>query len=190
MPLEQIAEEIKNCKKCPLHKERNNPVPGAGDPNAEVMLIGEAPGRNEDQQGLPFVGAAGKILDELLSEAGLSRKEVFIGNIVKCRPPGNRDPADSEISACTPFLERQIQEINPKVLVGLGRFSSNYLLEKYGFGKKPISQVRGEIFEKDTLNGKIYILPVFHPAAATYDINKKSVMLEDFKTLRDLLKKQ
>jgi len=130
--LDAIASEITRCTKCPLHKSRKNAVPGEGNPNAKIMLIGEAPGYWEDVKGKPFVGAAGKFLDTLLAEAGVSRAQIFIGNILKCRPPNNREPAPDEIQACTPFLDRQITAIKPKLIITLGSHSTAYIFAKAG----------------------------------------------------------
>ncbi len=152
---------------------------GVGNPHADVMFIGEAPGRNEDLQGEPFVGAAGKLLDELLASAGLTRADVYIANVLKCRPPNNRDPLPEEIETCTPFLEKQIELIDPRVIVTLGKFATQFMLET-GVG---ITQLRGRRHE---VNGRA-VLPIFHPAAALYDQTKRQVLFDDFKRLRVLL---
>ena len=157
--LEAIAEEVKVCTDCELCRGRTHAVPGVGDPNARVMLIGEGPGFNEDKQGLPFVGQSGKLLSELLSHAGLAREEVFITNVVKCRPPGNRDPLPDEIAACSNYLDRQIEAINPDVIVTLGRFS----MSRWFPGER-ISQVHG----KPRRSGERMIVPMYHPAAALH----------------------
>ena len=157
--LEAIAEEVKVCTDCELCRGRTHAVPGVGDPNARVMLIGEGPGFNEDKQGLPFVGQSGKLLSELLSHAGLAREDVFITNVVKCRPPGNRDPLPDEIAACSNYLDRQIEAINPDVIVTLGRFS----MSRWFPGER-ISQVHG----KPRRSGERMIVPMYHPAAALH----------------------
>lgn len=131
--LRELEEEIRRCTKCPLHRHRAKAVPGEGDPNAKVFFIGEAPGRNEDLEGRPFVGAAGKLLNRLLELAGLSRSAVFITNVVKCRPPGNRDPRPEEIEACAPYLDRQLAAVRPDIVVTLGRHSTAYLLGRAGY---------------------------------------------------------
>src|SRR5689334_20780269 len=154
--LAQVAEEVRVCPLCDLCRTRTHAVPGSGNAQARVIFIGEGPGWNEDQQGLPFVGAAGKYLDELLGIAGLKRADVFITNVVKCRPPGNRDPLPDEISACAPFLQRQIDTIDPDVIVTLGRFS----MAKWFPGER-ISRIHGQP-KKD---GKRLIVPMYHPAA-------------------------
>jgi len=183
MNLEELSQQVKDCKKCHLHEQRANAVPGEGNKNADILFIGEAPGYNEDQQGVPFVGRAGKILDELLESVNLKREDIFITNIVKCRPPENRDPWPEEISTCTPFLEQQILLIQPKVLVPLGRFATKYLFKKYGLPEETISTVHGQKFEVGTLAGKVTIIPMYHPAVATYDPNKKPMLLNDFSIL-------
>lgn len=176
--LDDIAAEIRVCTRCELHRTRTNSVPGEGPADARIMFIGEAPGWNEDQQGRPFVGAAGKFLDELLAAAGLKRSDVFITNVVKSRPPGNRDPLPDEIVACAPFLERQIEVIDPDVIVTLGRFS----MAKWFPGER-ISRIHGQP-KKD---GKRLIVPMYHPAAALHQQALKATILEDFAKLPRIL---
>jgi len=185
MTLEEIEKEILNCKKCPLYKTRTNTVAGEGNPKAKIMFIGEAPGYWEDQRGIPFCGPAGKILDELLEKIGLKRNEIFIGNLLKCRPPENRDPKPEEISACSPFLEKQIEIINPKIICPLGRYSMRFVFEKYGLKNelKEISKIHGKIFEVKTLFKNIKIIPFYHPAVATYHPTMKGILEKDFKIL-------
>jgi uracil-DNA glycosylase family 4 len=179
--LEKIAEEIRSCEKCPLHSGRTNAVPGAGRADADIMFIGEAPGYHEDQQGLPFVGASGKYLGELLGKIGLSRADVFITNVVKCRPPGNRDPLSGEIDICVPtYLERQIEIIKPKIIATLGRFSMALFFPK----NARISKIHGDPLRKD---GRVYY-PLFHPAAVLRNPNLRPVMEEDFKRMLELIK--
>jgi len=180
--LKKIENEIRKCKKCPLYRMRKNAVPGEGGHKKKIMFIGEAPGRREDELGRPFVGAAGKFLDELLGEIGLSREDVYITNVVKCRPPNNRDPTDEEISLCSPYLERQIEALKPRIICPLGRFSAKYILEKYGFEMSTISKVQGKIFE-----GEVIIIPMYHPAAALYHQNLKDDLRRSFKVLSDML---
>jgi DNA polymerase len=172
--LGQIAEEIKVCTRCELHRTRTKSVPGEGPADARIMLIGEAPGWNEDQQGRPFVGAAGKFLEELLAAAGLTRGEVFITNVVKSRPPGNRDPLPDEIAACAPFLERQIEVIDPDVIVTLGRFS----MARWFPGER-ISRIHGQ----PKRVGRRLIVPMYHPAAALHQQALKGSILDDFAML-------
>ena len=176
--LDEIAAEIRVCTRCELHRTRTNSVPGEGPADARIMFIGEAPGWNEDQQGRPFVGAAGKFLEELLGAAGLKRSDVFITNIVKSRPPGNRDPLPDEIVACAPFLQRQIDAIDPDVVVTLGRFS----MAKWFPGER-ISKIHGQP-KKD---GKRLIVPMYHPAAALHQQALKATILEDFARLPRIL---
>ncbi len=159
--LEKIAARVGKCTRCVLYKRATKAVPGAGSPNAEVMFIGEGPGFHEDQQGLPFVGAAGKLLDKLLASIDLQRSEVFIGNVIKHRPPGNRDPLPKEIEACTPFLDEQIKIINPKIIVTLGRFSMAKFLPD-----EKISQIHGQARFVDWQGKRLVVLPMYHPAAA------------------------
>lgn len=178
--LKEIAEQTGTCTRCKLHFSRKNAVPGAGDPNTSIMFIGEGPGFHENEQGLPFVGAAGRFLDELLDQAGLSREKVFITNVVKCRPPGNRDPHTEELEACKPYLERQIAAINPDVIVTLGRISMSYFISN---GK--ISSIHGKHYWS---NGRM-VVPMYHPAAALHQPSLCSVVKEDFAKLPGLITK-
>ena len=176
--LDEIAAEIRVCTRCELHRTRTNSVPGEGPADARIMFIGEAPGWNEDQQGRPFVGAAGKFLEELLGAAGLKRSDVLITNVVKSRPPGNRDPLPDEIVACAPFLQRQIDTIDPDVIVTLGRFS----MAKWFPGER-ISRIHGQ----PKRDGKRLIVPMYHPAAALHQQALKTTILEDFAKLPRIL---
>ena len=173
-----IADEIRACDRCELHKTRTKSVPGEGPADARIMLIGEAPGWNEDQQGRPFVGAAGKFLEELLASAGMTRDQVFITNVVKSRPPGNRDPLPDEIAACAPFLERQIEVIDPDVIVTLGRFS----MAKWFPGER-ISRIHGQ----PKRVGRRLIVPMYHPAAALHQQSLRVTIQEDFSRLPKIL---
>jgi len=183
--LEDIRKEVLNCRKCGLYSTRTNPVVGEGNPKAKIMFVGEAPGFNEDRMGRPFCGAAGRVLDELLESIGIKREDVYISNLLKCRPPGNRDPQKEEISACSPYLERQIEIIKPKIICPLGRYSMRFLMEKYGLRERiePISRIHGKVFEINNLFQKIKIIPLYHPAVATYNINMKEVLKRDFRVL-------
>jgi DNA polymerase len=176
--LEQVAAEVRVCPKCELARTRTNAVPGEGQPQARVMLIGEGPGWHEDQQGRPFVGNAGKFLNELLAKAGLRREEVFITNVVKCRPPGNRDPLPDEIAACAPYLERQIAAIDPEIIVTLGRFS----MARWFAGER-ISKIHGQ----PKREGKRLIVPMYHPAAALHQSALRGAIEEDFAKLPKIL---
>jgi DNA polymerase len=169
--LAQIAVETRDCVKCDLHVGTKNPVPGEGSPTAEVMFIGEAPGYREDQQGRPFVGPAGQFLNELLATVGLDRKTVFIANVVKHRPPDNRDPLPEEMAACADYLDRQIAAINPKVIVTLGRFS----MAKFFPGAK-ISAIHGQAKK---VGGRI-VVAMFHPAAALHQQSLRQTVIDDF----------
>jgi len=175
----QIAKEVSACIKCPLHEGRKKSVPGEGPANAEIMFIGEGPGFHENEQGRPFVGAAGKFLDQLLAQAGVTRADVWIGNVVKCRPPGNRDPLPDELAACDTYLEAQIKAINPSIIVTLGRFS----MGKFFSGVK-ISAIHGQMRKVDDR----FVIPMFHPAAALHQAALKPAILGDFAKLPELLK--
>jgi uracil-DNA glycosylase len=177
--LEDVRELIGDCQRCPLGATRTTIVFGVGDPESRVMLIGEAPGRNEDLKGEPFVGAAGQLLNDLLAHAGLARGEVYIANVLKCRPPGNRDPEASEIETCTPFLREQIRIIAPDVLVTLGNFATKFVLRT----ETGITRLHGRVQQA----GRFSVLPIYHPAAAIYDRTKRDALFEDFEVLRGLL---
>jgi len=176
--LAQIAKEVSTCQKCALYHSRKKAVPGEGPATAEIMFIGEGPGFHENEQGRPFVGAAGQFLDELLSQAGLKRSEVWIGNVVKCRPPGNRDPLPDELAACNEYLERQITAINPKIVITLGRYSMGKFLP----GAK-ISSVHGQMRRL----GHRFVIAMFHPAAALHQASIKPTIIQDFAQLPKLL---
>ncbi len=176
--LAQLAGKISVCTNCVLNETRKKSVPGDGPADAEIMFIGEGPGFHENEQGHPFVGAAGKFLDQLLAQAGVTRDEVFIANVVKCRPPGNRDPLPEELVACDEYLEAQIQTINPSIIVTLGRFSMN----KFIPGAK-ISTIHGQMRKV----GERFVIPMFHPAAALHQAALKPSILADFASLPDQL---
>ena len=176
--LEEVAREVRACTMCELHRTATQGVPGEGNPEARIMFIGEAPGWHEDQQGRPFVGNAGKFLNELLAQAGLRREDVFITNVVKHRPPGNRDPLPDEIMACSRYLERQVAAIDPDVIVTLGRFS----MAKYFPGER-ISKIHGQPKE---VGGRL-VVPMYHPAAALHNSSLKSAIEEDFRKLPRIL---
>jgi len=178
--LEQVAKEVSVCTRCILHYSRKNAVPGEGPPHARIMFIGEGPGFHENEQGRPFVGAAGRFLDELLARIGMQRSEVFITNVVKCRPPGNRDPLPEELEACSEYLERQIQAINPKVIVTLGRYSMAHFLPN-----AKISDVHGQAVR---VRGRL-IVPMYHPAAALHQASLKPIVERDFALLPELIAK-
>jgi uracil-DNA glycosylase family 4 len=177
--LKTIAQEVAACEKCPLYRGRTRTVPGDGPADTQIMFIGEAPGFHEDQQGLPFVGASGKYLTELLASVGLSRKDVFITNVVKCRPPQNRDPQEAELAACEDYLNRQIEAIQPKIIITLGRFS----MAKYFPGGR-ITRIHGQ---PKRMGGRIYY-PMFHPAAVLRNPKLRPEMEADMKRVLDLIK--
>jgi DNA polymerase len=177
--LAQIAKEVALCTNCQLHHSRKKAVPGEGPAHAEIMFIGEGPGFHENEQGRPFVGAAGKFLDQLLAQAGVTRADVWIGNVVKCRPPENRDPELEELSACDAFLERQIALLNPSIIVTLGRFSMGKFMPDVR-----ISQVHGQMRRV----GNRYVIAMYHPAAALHQAALKPAILADFAKLPELLK--
>ncbi len=164
--------------RCDLSSTRLQVVFGEGDPHAEVMFIGEAPGRTEDEGGRPFSGAAGKVLDEALAAGGLSRAEVFVTSVVKCRPPKNRNPRAEEMERCAAILDRQVELIDPRVIVLLGTFGARRMLGT----AEPITAIRGRVYE----SGGRVLVPVFHPAAAIYDRSKRGVLFEDFEMIGDL----
>ena len=176
--LTELHEEIAKCQSCILSESRKNPVPGEGPENAQLVFIGEGPGFHEDQQGRPFVGSAGHFLEELLEDIGLTREDVYICNVTKCRPPGNRDPLPEEIEACKPFLDKQIEIISPQMIVTLGRFS----MERYFPGAK-ISQIHGQ---PRRIGGIIYY-PMYHPAAALHQPKWRQVVKDDMLKIPQLL---
>ena len=182
--LDAVAAEILGCCKCELWKTRKNPVPGEGSPNSQIMFIGEAPGYWEDVKGKPFVGAAGKFLDTLLTEIGYSRENVFIGNILKCRPPKNREPLPDEIQKCTPYLNRQIRVIQPKYIVTLGNYSTGYIFSKANIPFNGITRAHGKFYKVSTLDMRATVFPTFHPAAALYHGKYKEQLVNDFHTLK------
>ena len=181
--IKQIEQDITNCRRCDLWKTRKNPVVGDGSLDAHVMFIGEAPGYYEDIQGIPFVGRAGKVFNELLRSIGLQRKAVYVANTLKCRPTDNRDPFDSEIKACTPFLDRQIMAITPKVIVTLGNFASSYIFKKFGLQVEKIGIIHGNIFRIKNLVFDSRVIPLYHPAAAVYNPEMRKVLLRDFESI-------
>lgn len=182
--LKELEKRVAQCTKCELHKERTNTVPGDGADDAEIMFIGEGPGKNEDEQGKPFVGAAGKFLTELIESIGKKREEVYIANVVKCRPPGNRDPLPEEVQACWPYLEEQIQIIKPKLIVTLGRHSMDRFIPNqkisYDHGKPKRREIEGL--------GKLVYYPIYHPAAALYNPHLRQTLIDDFARIPVVLK--
>jgi len=177
--LEQVATEVISCKKCRLHETRRTAVPGEGSKTTRVMFIGEAPGEQEDTQGRPFVGAAGKLLTELLTSIGLKREEVFITNIVKCRPPDNRPPRKDESLLCKPYLDRQLKLVNPRIICPMGNSAIRTIMSL----DQSVSELHGVPFEI----GSTTYLPIYHPAAALYTFSLRKVMEEDCRKLKGLL---
>lgn len=173
-----LYERVRQCDLCPLARTRTHAVPGEGPLDAEVMFIGEAPGMNEDRQGRPFVGQAGQFLEELFNAAGLTRSQVYICNVLKCRPPGNRDPLPGEIAACRDYLDEQIEMVDPLIVVTLGRFS----MARY-FPGQTISRIHGKVMDE----GERFVVPMYHPAAALHQAALRSTIIEDFRILPALL---
>lgn len=161
-------------------------MPGGGFSNANILFIGEAPGKNEDIQGRPFVGRAGKLLDNLLDSIQLSRDEVFIANILKCRPPKNRNPLKKEIDMCTDYLDEQIEIIKPKIICPLGNFASSYILQKYQIEPKKIGEIHGKTFKVKSSLVELKIIPLYHPAYAIYNAKLKTILQNDFKNLKSI----
>jgi len=192
--MEKIAAEVRECVKCPLWKGRRNAVAGEGNIDASVVFVGEAPGYWEDVKGLPFVGAAGKILNTSLTKIDLSRDRVFITNVVKCRPPENRDPKPDEVETCTNlYLNCQIALIKPKIIVTLGRHSTAYVLSKAGLETKTaegISQIHGKVVQTKFLNLPVSVIPMFHPAAVLHNPRYREALESDFELLKKELKKR
>jgi DNA polymerase len=180
--LNQVREEVLVCTKCPLCKSRTAAVPGEGDINSDILFIGEAPGANEDKEGIPFCGNAGKFLDQMLAAIGLERKDTFITNTVKCRPPENRDPEESEKQACRSYLDGQFKIINPKLIVCLGRHS----VATYLPGAGGISKLHGKALKRP--DGRVY-LPLYHPAAALHNGSLRETLMKDFKKIPLIIKK-
>lgn len=177
--LKQVYDEAMSCEKCELCKTRHNVVFGEGNLRAKLMFIGEGPGQREDEQGRPFVGPAGQLLDKMIAAIGLSRNDVYIANIVKCRPPFNADPKPEYAEACIGYLREQVRFIRPRIIVCLGRIAAQHIIkDTYG-----ISRIHGHVYER----GSFYLVPTFHPAALLRDESKKRLAWEDFKTIRSLL---
>ncbi|MDE4543056.1 MULTISPECIES: uracil-DNA glycosylase [unclassified Thermoanaerobacterium] len=179
LPLKELIEQCMNCTKCPLHNVRNNVVFGEGNLKSKIMFVGEGPGRDEDLQGRPFVGKAGQLLNKMLEAINLKREDVYIANIVKCRPPNNRVPLQSEVDACLPYLRNQVAIIAPKIIVCLGATAAKAIIDK----DFKITVMRGQWFEKKGVK----IIATYHPAALLRDPEKKYPAWEDFKSIRDEL---
>lgn len=185
--LSEISLDISSCTKCVLAESRKNTVPGEGNTFARLVLIGEAPGRKEDELGRPFVGSAGKILDQILSTVELSRDDVYILNILKCRPPGNRRPKKSEVKLCEEFLELQLSFLKPLIIASMGNSALQYFFKKFKLGKAVIGNVHGSIFIIETSWGPVKLVPLYHPAAAIYNRELLDVLKKDMKVATELL---
>ncbi|MEB3756751.1 MAG: uracil-DNA glycosylase [Desulfurococcales archaeon] len=180
LKMTKLIDEIKKCTKCPLYKHRTNPVPGEGPLDAKVMFIGEAPGRNEDLQGRPFVGRAGELLDYLLGLARLTRESVYITNVVKCRPPNNRDPEPEEIHSCLPYLKKQIKIIQPKIIVCLGRFAGSTIFRLARLKWDGMYRTHGKVYSATVEGIPVKLTATFHPASAFYKKEVRALLEEDF----------
>ncbi len=190
--LRSVRDEVVALTASPLYEYRKEngyfPVIGEGNHEAEIMFIGEAPGENEAKTGRPFCGRAGKVLDELLESVGIERRDVYVTNIVKDRPPKNRDPLPEEIEIYAPFLDRQIEAMRPKIVATLGRFSMQYVMNRYGLEGElgPISLIHGRLFETELEWGKVKVVPLYHPAAAIYNQSLMETLKKDFEVLKTL----
>lgn len=185
--LEKLKEQLLKCKRCSLHETKQNYVFGEGNPNADVLFIGEAPGANEDKTGKPFIGTAGKVFTELLASIDLKREDIYVANILKCRPPKNRNPTNNEIDLCTTFLSQQIDIIKPKVICTLGNFASSFILKRYGLNNEmnAISKLHGKVFKVKNLFETIKIIPLYHPMVAIYTPDMKKFLLKDFQVIKN-----
>ena len=183
--MEQLKQEVLKCQKCELCKTKINYVFGEGSVNSKIMFIGEAPGANEDKTGKPFVGRAGEVFDKLLKSISINRNSIYICNILKCRPPKNRNPFPDEILSCTPYLNLQIDKIKPKVICTLGNYATMFILKKYMLHDKleGISKLHGKVFKITNLFGTMELIPLYHPAVATYNPDMIDVLIKDFKLL-------
>ena len=184
-----LTNKILSCTKCRLSAARIHAVPGEGPVPCRIMFIGEAPGEKEDRSGRPFAGRAGIVLQDLLDTIGLSRNEVFITSILKCRPPGNRDPKGDEITSCRPYLHRQIILVQPSVIVPMGRFSAAVILEQFGISPGRISEIHGREIRAETPHCSVILFPVYHPAVITHNPSLKRDLVQDFQQLRTVLEK-
>ncbi len=182
-----LINEIRNCRKCSLYLSRKNVVPGEGSVNTDIMFIGEAPGSTEDETGRPFVGAAGRLLTQLIESIGLKRDEIYITNIVKCRPPENRDPSDDEIKMCYPYLVKQIQLIKPRLIVCLGRHSARTLFKESGLKWRSMNSMHGRVYSVKLYGLDLKIIATFHPAAALYNPGLRKELEKDFKIIMDII---
>jgi len=187
MALKDIKQQVLKCEDCNLHKDKIEYVFGEGNEKAEIVFVGEAPGANEDKQGRPLVGRAGGILDDLLCSINLERGDIYICNILKCRPSGNRNPSTNEINACTKYLSAQIDTIKPKIICCLGNFATTFIMKKYGLKSKldGISKLHGKVFKVGGVFNNVKIIPFYHPAVATYNPDMINVLKKDIKVLEE-----
>lgn len=183
----RISEEVRGCRLCALSEGRLNPVVGEGSLDSPVVFVGEGPGRKEDETGRPFVGSAGRLLDTLLSHIGLGRSEVYITNVVKCRPPGNRRPKSGEVRSCTPYLDEQLAVISPRVIAPMGNSATSHMLRRFGLGRASIGEIHGRPFEVEAPWGRAVLFPLYHPAAVLYNRGLEAELIEDFESLKELL---
>jgi len=192
MALKEIRDIVLKCKRCKLHETKKNYVFGDGDENTDILFISEAPGALEDKSGRMFVGRSGGVFDELLASINLSRGDIFVTNILKCRPPLNRNPKTNEIEACIPFLNMQINNIKPKIICTMGNYATQFIMKKYGLNTKieGISKIHGKVFSVSGLFGSIKIVPLYHPAVGTYNPETKKVLIKDFKIIDTLKTKE
>jgi len=185
--MELVVEIVKGCKRCELWEGRSNPVPGEGDLDSPVVLVGEAPGRREDESGRPFVGSAGKLLDAALDHVGLGRSDIYITNVVKCRPPGNRRPKSGEVGECTRYLDEQLGIIAPRVVAPMGNSSLRFFFKRYGLGRRVIGEVHGKGFPLEFPWGEATLFPLYHPAAVLYNRGLEEALKADLEALAALL---
>lgn len=183
----QLYLEVQGCRRCDLWRGRRNPVLGEGNIDSGVLLVGEAPGRREDETGRPFAGAAGQLLDSLLWGIGLRRGDLYIGNVVKCRPPGNRPPRVEEVMACSPYLERQLGILEPRVIVPMGNTATLHLMNRFGLSPMRIGEIHGKPLRVEAPWGRVILFPTYHPASALYMKGLEDILRRDFKSLRSIL---
>lgn len=184
---ELLEDEIRRCTRCPLHKSRRNPVPGEGNKNSSVMFVGEAPGATEDEMGRPFVGAAGKLLTMVMESYGMKREDVYITNVVKCRPPGNREPKDEEINACSIFLKSQMLLLKPRIIVTLGNVAGKTIFSMANREWGGVMKMRGKKYTLQILGMQLYVIPTIHPAAALYNPQLRSLFENDIKLIKSVI---
>jgi uracil-DNA glycosylase family 4 len=182
-----LEEQIQNCNRCGLCHSRRKAVLGEGNIESPLAFVGEAPGRKEDETGRPFVGSAGRLLDRLLSHIGLDRHEVYITNVVKCRPPGNRRPKSGEVRSCTPYLDEQLTAISPQVIAPMGNSATAHLLRRFGLERASIGEIHGRAIDVEAPWGRAVLFPLYHPAAVLYNRELEAELTQDFESLRALL---